>query len=62
MTAKRTHTQDQSYPQEEAQQRFEAALRGARIVGHKEKKDISPVQRRKPEGKQQTPKGPRERP
>jgi hypothetical protein len=30
------------FTKEEAQQRFEAALRGARTVGHKQMKDISP--------------------
>jgi hypothetical protein len=30
------------YSDEEAQRRFEAALRGARVVGHEAMKDISP--------------------
>jgi hypothetical protein len=33
---------DESFNERETQQRFEAALRGARAVGHKQMKDISP--------------------
>jgi hypothetical protein len=33
---------DERFDEQEAQQRFEAALRGARTVGHKQLKDISP--------------------
>jgi hypothetical protein len=32
----------EAYSKEEAHRRFEAALRGAREVGHKQMKDISP--------------------
>jgi hypothetical protein len=35
-------TNDDKYSEEEAQRRFEAALRGAREVGHESMKDISP--------------------
>jgi len=31
---------DDQYSQEEAEKRFEAALRGARVTGHKPMKDI----------------------
>jgi hypothetical protein len=34
--------QDDQYSDEEAQRRFEAALRGAREVGHESMKDIPP--------------------
>ena len=34
---------ERDFSPREAQERFEAALRGARIVGHKEKRDISPA-------------------
>jgi hypothetical protein len=33
---------DDKYSNEEAQRRFEAALRGSRAVGHETMKDISP--------------------
>jgi hypothetical protein len=33
---------DDQYTDEEAQRRFEASLRGARVVGHESMKDISP--------------------
>jgi len=33
---------DDSYGAEETQRRMETALRGARIVGHRQMKDISP--------------------
>jgi hypothetical protein len=33
---------DDQLSEEEARRRFEAALRGARIVGHKQMKDLSP--------------------
>jgi hypothetical protein len=36
---------DEQYSDEEAQRRFEAALRGARDVGHESMKDISPTLR-----------------
>ena len=38
----RRTTTDERYSEQEAQQRFETALRGARSVGHKQMKDISP--------------------
>jgi hypothetical protein len=34
------------FSKKEAQKRFEAALRGARITGHKEMSDISPKRNR----------------
>lgn len=39
---------DEMFSEEEAQRRFEAALRGSKIVGHKPMKDIAP-KRPKPE-------------
>jgi hypothetical protein len=33
--------QDDTYTPEEAQARFEAALRGARVAGHKTMKDVA---------------------
>jgi hypothetical protein len=36
------HSTPDKYSDEEAQRRFEAALRGAREVGHESMKDISP--------------------
>jgi len=33
---------DESYSEDEAKRRFEAALRGARVVGHEPMKDIPP--------------------
>jgi hypothetical protein len=33
---------DEKFSDEEAQRRFEAAIRGARVVGHESMKDISP--------------------
>lgn len=39
---------DDDYSETEAQQRFEAAIRGARIVGHREMKDIARKPRAKP--------------
>jgi hypothetical protein len=45
---------DESYSKEEAQRRFEAALRGARLVGHKPQ---SEMKLGKPRGrKKQSPK------
>jgi hypothetical protein len=41
------------FTKEEAQQRFEAALRGARAVGHKQLKDISP---KRPEARRKSGK------
>jgi hypothetical protein len=42
---------NEKYSEQEAQQRFEAALRGARIAGHKPKESMTPkyakAQRRK---------------
>jgi hypothetical protein len=35
----------EAYSKEETRERFEAALRGAREVGHKQMKDISPKRR-----------------
>jgi hypothetical protein len=32
--------QDEQYSEKEAQQRFEAALRGARVVGHKTQSEM----------------------
>jgi hypothetical protein len=32
---------DDTFPPDEAQRRFEAALRGARIAGHKSKDEVS---------------------
>jgi hypothetical protein len=31
---------NENYPSEEAQKRFDAALRGARVTGHKPKSDV----------------------
>jgi hypothetical protein len=45
-----TKTNDEQFSDEEAQRRFEAALRGAREVGHEPMKDIPP-KRLKPEMK-----------
>jgi hypothetical protein len=46
MAAKTAGDSDQ-YSDEEAQRRFEAALRGAREVGHEPMKDISPKRKAK---------------
>jgi hypothetical protein len=46
----RKNERDDKYTDEEAQRRFEAALRGAREVGHEPMKDISP-KRAKPQAK-----------
>lgn len=43
------------YSDEEAQKRFEAALRGARVAAKKEMKDIPP--KRKPKAKSKKKKG-----
>jgi hypothetical protein len=48
---------DGDYSEDEAQQRLEAALRGAREVGHKELKDISPKQGHNPTTNQKTKSG-----
>jgi len=36
-----SRTKDAQFTEEEAKKRFEAALRGAQIAGHKEMKDIT---------------------
>jgi DNA adenine methylase len=43
-----TKKTEELYGEKEAQRRFEAALRGARQVGHKSLKDISPKKKRRP--------------
>jgi hypothetical protein len=46
MTGKKAANGDQ-YSDEEAKRRFEAALRGAREIGHEAMKDISPKRKTK---------------
>ena len=41
----------QVYSEQEAQQRFEAALRGARIAGHKPKESMTPKYAKAQRGK-----------
>jgi hypothetical protein len=48
---------DEQFSDEETQRRFEAALRGAREVGHEPMKDISP-KRSKPQAKASMKVGP----
>jgi hypothetical protein len=49
MTGKKAANGDQ-YSDEEAQRRFEAALRGAREVGHEPMKDIPPKRHKAKDG------------
>jgi len=42
---------DEVYSDEEAKRRFEQALRGAKIAGHKPMKEISPKRGNKKKGK-----------
>jgi hypothetical protein len=50
----------EAYSPEEARQRFEAALRGARVAGHKTMKDVAGKGREsKPAAKPPKKKGPR---
>jgi hypothetical protein len=53
------HSQPDEYSEQEIKRRFEAALRGAREVGHESMKDISP--KTKASAKAREPKK-RERP
>jgi hypothetical protein len=45
------------YSAEEAKRRFEAALRGAREVGHESMKDISPKRHKPQKPRRETKKG-----
>jgi|HubBroStandDraft_6_1064221.scaffolds.fasta_scaffold1240034_2 hypothetical protein len=47
---------DDQYSDEETKRRFEAALRGAREVGHEPMKDISPKRKAKAGAKANPPK------
>ena len=56
--SKTSRSSDDTYNSEEAQQRFEAALRGARVAGHK---PMSEMRQGEPKPSRGAPKGGKKR-